>query len=73
MARFLKILAAFFAGLIATWVAVVAAGVAYMDWFNIFDRDGGGSMGLIFVIGPFFGTIGGIAAAIWMGMRTRRR
>ena len=73
MVRVFKILAAFLAGLVATWIAVVALGVAYMSWFNIFDRDGGGAMGLIFMIGPFFGVIGGIAAAIWMGLRTRVR
>jgi len=71
MARALKVILAFLAGLVATWVAVVAAGVASMSYFNIFDRDGGGSMGLIFMVGPFCGVWGGLLAAILTARKLR--
>lgn len=69
--RILKITGVFVVGLIATWVAVVAIGVAYMNVFNVFDRDGGGAMGLIFMVGPFFGCIGGIVLALVYALRKR--
>lgn len=63
----------FFVGLIVTWVAVVAVGVGWMTLTGYIDREGAGSMGLIFMIGPFFGIIGGISATIWSIRRSRSR
>lgn len=71
MAKAFKIILAFIAGLVVTWGATVAAGVGYMNYFKIFDRDGGGAMGLIFIIGPFCGVIGGMIAAVITARKLR--
>lgn len=71
MAKAFKVALAFLAGVVITWVAAVALGVAYMSYFNIFDRDGGGSMGLIFMVGPFCGFWGGLLAAIITARKLR--
>ena len=63
----------FILGLIITWIAVVAVGVGWMELTGFIDREGAGSMGLIFMIGPFCGLIGGIGAAIWSIRRSRSR
>ncbi|HRJ68811.1 MAG TPA: hypothetical protein PK812_04310 [Beijerinckiaceae bacterium] len=63
----------FFAGLVITWVATVAAGVAWMTATGFIDRDGGASMGLVFMIGPTLGVLGGLIAAIWSVIRSRSR
>lgn len=71
MPRFIKVALAFMAGLLATWIAVMVLYVigSELGWWH--DRDGGVAMGFAFTIGPFFGTIGGIAAAIWAARRGR--
>src|SRR5262245_7467963 len=70
--RFLKIALAFLAGLVVTYAATVAAMFAYMSANNVFDRDGGMSMAIMFAIGPLAGLIGGIVAAAVAVIRLRR-
>ena len=70
--RALKSLGMFFVGLIASWVAAVAIGIGYSEIFPVNQREGAFAMGLMFIIGPFCGVIGGIAAAVWMWLRSGR-
>lgn len=50
-------------GFFGGWAVATSAFFRYMDAFDIFDRDGGGAMGAIFIIGPFFGVIAAIVIA----------
>ncbi|MHB2169840.1 hypothetical protein [Alsobacter sp. R-9] len=68
----LLVVLAFILGTIVTYVAVVAGTLVAWEFLGIHDRDGGGSMGLAFIIGPFFGLIGGVAAAVFAFVRLSR-
>lgn len=70
--RFLLTLLAFMAGFVVGYVAVVAAILIYIDWAGIFDRDGGMTMGVIFMIGPFAGVVAGLVSAALAARRLRR-
>lgn len=50
-------------GFFGGWAVATSAMFRYMDAARIFDRDGGGAMGALFIVGPFFGLIAAIAAA----------
>jgi hypothetical protein len=50
-------------GFFGGWAVATSAFFRYMDAFDIFDRDGGGAMGAIFIVGPFFGVIAAIMLA----------
>ncbi len=71
MPAFIKGALAFMAGLVVTWIAAMVVYVtgSELGWWH--DRDGGVAMGFAFTIGPFFGMIAGIAAAIWAVRRGR--
>jgi hypothetical protein len=68
-----KSLAALFLGFFGGWLVTSSAALWYMDKANIFDRDGGGAMGAIFIIGPFGGAIIAIALAAVTVARERAR
>ena len=58
MPRFLKIALAFVAGLI--WLAIpIVWYIVATNYFGVFDRDGGGAMGAIFIMGPILGCCSG--------------
>ncbi len=71
MPRFLKILLAFFAGLIAGWATPIVWYIVATNYFGLFDRDGGGAMGAIFIMGPILALIVGSGAAIVTAVRTK--
>jgi hypothetical protein len=77
MRTFLRVALSFLAGLIVTYVAVVAGALIYMDVYRVFDRDGGMSMAIMFAIGPLAGLVGGtlcaIVVPIWLSRRDLRR
>jgi hypothetical protein len=77
MRTFLRVALSFLAGLIVTYVAVVAGALWYMDANRVFDREGAMSMAIMFAIGPLGGLIGGIICAIavpiWLQRRDLRR
>ena len=73
MRTFLRVVASFFASLIAIYVVTVAIGLGYMAAFDVFDRDGGLSMAVMFGIGPLAAMAGAIAAAIIIPIRLNRR
>jgi hypothetical protein len=72
MPRFLKILLAFLAGLIVGWTIPVVWYIVATNYFGLFDRDGGGAMGAIFIMGPIVAVIVGTIAAIITAIRTAR-
>ncbi|WP_019013673.1 hypothetical protein [Elioraea tepidiphila] len=63
----------FVVGAVAGWAAVIAAYAAYVEVFNVFDRDGGGAMAAAFAIGPMVGLITGLVTGVQVALRRRRR
>lgn len=72
MGRFFAVLGGFIGGFVAGWSAALLVYIFYTDVLGHYDRDGGGAMGTVFVIGPFFGIILGIVAAIYVARRRSR-
>jgi hypothetical protein len=70
MPRFLKIILAFLAGLIVGWAIPVAWYIAATNYFGLHDRDGGGAMGAIFIMGPIAALLLATIAAIVTIRRT---
>ncbi len=69
--RFLKIFIAFLVGLIVGWAIPIVWYIVATNYFGLFDRDGGGAMGAIFIMGPILALIVGILAAVVTAMNTR--
>ena len=67
--RFLKIILAFLAGLIVGEAIPIVWYIVATNYFGLFDRDGGGAMGAIFLMGPvaalIVGTVAAVIAARW--------
>lgn len=70
MPRALKIILAFVAGLIAGWAIPIVWYILATNYFGLFDRDGGGAMGAIFIIGPILALLVGTIAAIVTAVRS---
>jgi MFS family permease len=70
MPRFLKIVLAFLAGLIVGWAIPVVWYIASTNYFGLHDRDGGGAMGAIFIMGPIAALLFATIAAIVTIRRT---
>jgi hypothetical protein len=70
MSRFLKIVLAFLAGLIVGEAIPIIWYIVATNYFGLADRDGGGAMGAIFIMGPILALITGAVAAIVTAMRT---
>lgn len=71
MLRFLKIILAFLAGLVVGEAIPVVWYILATNYFGLFDRDGGGAMGAIFIMGPILALIVGIIAAIVTAVKTK--
>ncbi len=69
--RGLKIFLAFLAGLILGEAIPIVWYILATNYFGLFDRDGGGAMGAIFILGPILALACGIVAAIFVARRTR--
>jgi hypothetical protein len=65
----MRVFLAFLAGLVVSYLAIVAGAFWYMHAAGIFDRDGGMSMGIVFATGPLGALIGGTIAAVTVYMR----
>lgn len=63
--KFFIPLLGFIAGAVITYLAVVIGTTFLWDILNVHDRDGGDTMALAFMIGPFIALFGGIAGAFW--------
>jgi hypothetical protein len=72
MPRFLKIVLAIIVGLVIGEGIAIVGYILATNFFGLFDRDGGGAMGAIFIIGPLLAVICVIVFAIVVAARTRR-
>jgi hypothetical protein len=72
MGRALKIFLAFIAGLIVGEAIPIVWYIIATNYFGVFDRDGGGAMGAIFIMGPILALLLGTVAAIVTAWRTAR-
>jgi hypothetical protein len=70
MPRTFKIFLAFLAGLIAGEAIPILYYIVATNYFGLFDRDGGGAMGAIFILGPILALLLGAIAAIVTARRT---
>jgi hypothetical protein len=70
--RGLKIFAAFIVGLAVGEAASIFGYIIATNFFGVFDRDGGGAMGAIFILGPTLAMVAGIMAALVVARITRR-
>ncbi len=65
----------FVAGTVATYFIVLIGGILLWAFLGVHDQDGGGSMALGLIIGPFFALIGGVVGAFllpaWIARRSR--
>lgn len=61
----------FVLGYVAGHASSVLGYILMTNYGGMFDRDGGGAMGAIFILGPTLGVLGGIAGAI-IGHLTRK-
>jgi len=73
MGKFFAIAGGFVGGFVVGWCVALLGYIFYTDVLGHFDRDGGGAMGTVFVIGPFLGIITGIIAAIYVSRRQARK
>ena len=64
MNRGFKIFLAFLAGLIVGEAVPIVWYILATNYFGMFDRDGGGAMGAIFILGPILAVFCGAVAAI---------
>lgn len=71
MPRFLKILLAAIAGLIVGEAIPIVWYIIATNYFGLFDRDGGGAMGAVFIVGPLLAVICAIVFAVIVARRTR--
>jgi hypothetical protein len=63
MRLFIHTLLALVLGFLGGWAVATSAAFRYMDAARVFDRDGGGAMAALFIIGPFFGLVAAIVLA----------
>jgi hypothetical protein len=70
--RALKIVLALVFGLIAGETIPIIYYIVATNYFGMFDRDGGGAMGAIFIMGPICALIVGVVAAVIVAVRTTR-
>ena len=71
MPRSLKIFLAIIAGLIVGEAVAIVGYILATNFFGLFDRDGGGAMGAIFILGPMLAIMLAIVFAIVAARRTR--
>lgn len=72
MPRFLKIFLAIIAGLVAGEAVAIFGYILTTNYFGLHDRDGGGAMGAIFILGPLLAITLAILFAVIVAARTRR-
>jgi hypothetical protein len=70
MRRGFRIFLAFVLGLIVGEAIPIVWYILATNYFGLFDRDGGGAMGAIFIMGPILALIVGTIAAVIAARRT---
>ena len=63
---------AFILGLVTGWSLSIGWYLVETEWLGRFDRDGGGAMGAIFILGPALGLLFGAVAATVTAVRLSR-
>ena len=71
MSRGFKIFLAFVGGLIAGEAIPIVWYVVATSYFGVFDRDGGGAMGAIFLLGPVLALL--LAAGLVLAVRRQSK
>ncbi len=71
MPRFLKITFAFIAGLVVGEAIPLLGYIVATNYFGLFDRDGGGAMGAIFILGPLLAIVFAVVFAAVTARRTK--
>lgn len=71
MSRGFKIFLAFVGGLVVGEAIPIVWYIVATSYFGMFDRDGGGAMGAIFIMGPMLALLLATIAAIVTARRTR--
>lgn len=72
MPRSLKIFLAILAGLVVGEGASIGYYILATNYFGVFDRDGGGAMGAIFILGPFLAIVCAIVFGVVVAAKTKR-
>lgn len=72
MPRGLKIFLAVIAGLIVGEAIPVIWYIFATNYFGMFDRDGGGAMGAIFLMGPLCAVVCAIIFGVIVAKRTKK-
>lgn len=72
MRRSLKIFFAFIAGLVVGEAIPIIWYILATNYFGLHDRDGGGAMGAIFILGPLLAITLAIVFTAIVAARTRR-
>jgi hypothetical protein len=71
MPRWVKICLAFIGGLVVGEAIPIVCYIVATEYFGSFDRDGGGAMGAVFLIGPLLAVVlavtAALVAAVWSG------
>ncbi len=62
----------FLGGYLLGHASAVLGYIIATNFFGVFDRDGGGAMSTIFILGPILGLVGGVTGAV-LASRWRRR
>jgi hypothetical protein len=68
--RALRIILAFVLGLVVGEAIPIGYYIFATEYLGLFDRDGGGAMGAIFIMGPILALVLGTIAAIVTAWRT---
>jgi hypothetical protein len=71
MKRGFKIFLALVAGLIVGQAIPILWYILATNYFGLVDRDGGGAMGAIFIMGPILALLLGVTAGVVTAMRAR--
>ena len=72
MPRGLKIFLAIIAGLIVGEAIPIVWYILATNYFGMFDRDGGGAMGAIFLMGPLCAVVCAITFGVIVAKRTKK-
>lgn len=72
MPRPLKILLAVIAGLVVGEAIPIVWYILATNYFGMFDRDGGGAMAAIFILGPLCAVVCAIIFAVIVAKRTKK-
>jgi hypothetical protein len=70
--KFFAGVAGFVLGVALGYCVILFGWVAYMNVFDIIDREGAMTMGFAFTIGPIGAVLSGIFGAIWFARRAGR-